>query len=438
MKIKLFCFLTIMMLLMFFPLSSKGQIEGDGEVEINVPTMAGWTVIEEVKNHMDSFEEETNIAIKYHEYPHAEMMAKIVQENQAGTSAFDTAMAGAINQGILEPYMMSLNQFIERDFGSVQAFREKFYPWAIDFGVYDDEIKFLQFHVNAEYCVYNANLFNDPIEKENFKKEYGYDLAPPETPDQLVDVASFFTRPEDDLWGFVIMAKGPPGGWALISRLYGAGLRTVDVETGKAPFEEGKAKQKAIDAVQWWVDLIDKYGVMPKGTAAIAHRDAYEMFISNRAAMSFGWWGDFFPRLADEEIVNTIGESGSFAFPVQNDENGLPISTWGIGISTDSKNPEESWEYIKFLLSKDMQLALSENVGQGSPVVEYNNLAIDNGWVASAMDKELKRGTMPVRIPEGWDILNLYFQNASGLFSLEMTAEEFIDLVINETEEIMN
>lgn len=439
MKSKFMLCLLILTVLFSFQLVAKGEMEsGESKKEINVPAMAGWTVMEEVKKHTDAFSKETGISVKYHDYPHAEMMAKVVQENQADTGAFDTAMAGAINQGIIEPYMMSLNDFIVRDFGSIEAFREQFYPWAIDFGIYDDEIKFLQFHVNAEYCVYNANLFNDPAEKANFKAEYGYELAPPQTPDQLEDIAEFFTRPEKDLWGFVIMAKGPPGGWALISRLYGAGFRTVDIETGEVPFAEEPAKSEAVEAVQWWVDLIDKYGVMPEGTAAIAHRDCYEMFIGNHAAMSFGWWGDFYPKLADPAIVEDIGETGSFAFPVQQEDNGLPISTWGIGISNDSENPESSWEFIKFMLSENMQHSLSENVGQGSPIKEYNKTAIDNRWVAAAMDKELKRGTMPVRIPEGWDILNLYFQNASGLFSMEMDSEEFIELVIEETHSIMH
>lgn len=430
-------FLLIAAFLLNAVLLFGGGGKKGGSNEVNVPTMAGWAVMEEVKAHSDEFKNSTGFELKFHEYPHAEMMAKVIQEGQSGTGAFDVAMAGAINQAIIEPFLIPLDEYIERDFGSVEAFKKKFYPWAIDYGVYDGKVKYLQFHVNAEYCVYRKDLFEDPGEKERFEAEYGYPLAIPETPEQLVDVAKFFTRPEEEQWGFVIMAKGPPGGWAFISRIYGAGFKTADLATGKAPFTSGSDRAKAIDAVQWWADLIQEHKAMPPGTAAIAHRDTYEMFIGGRTAMSFGWWGDFYPRLAQPEVVSAIGESGSFVLPTQNSANGLPISTWGLGITKDAKNPEAAWEFIKFLLSEEVQLALSSKVGQGSPDIAYNEAAIARGWVGEAMSNELKRGSMPIRTQKGWDILNLYFQNASGVYSGEMTSEEFVDKIIRETEKTL-
>jgi multiple sugar transport system substrate-binding protein len=48
---------------------------------------------------------------------------------------------------------------------------------------------------------YRKDLFEDPDEMAAFKAEYGYDLAPPETWDQLMDIAKFFTRPDDPVNG---------------------------------------------------------------------------------------------------------------------------------------------------------------------------------------------------------------------------------------------
>src|SRR5438876_12190426 len=44
--------------------------------------------------------------------------------------------------------------------------------------------------------VYRRDLFDDPKEKSGFKAKYGYELAVPETYDQLRDIAEFFTRPD--------------------------------------------------------------------------------------------------------------------------------------------------------------------------------------------------------------------------------------------------
>src|SRR5439155_2814001 len=49
--------------------------------------------------------------------------------------------------------------------------------------------------------VYRRDLFDDPKEKSGFKAKYGYELAVPETYDQLRDIAEFFTRPDRKLFG---------------------------------------------------------------------------------------------------------------------------------------------------------------------------------------------------------------------------------------------
>jgi len=62
--------------------------------------------------------------------------------------------------------------------------------------------------------IYRKDVFDDPTEKANFKKKYGYDLAPAETRQQELDQAKFFTRKKGEL------LKGKP----LKDDLYGVGL----------------------------------------------------------------------------------------------------------------------------------------------------------------------------------------------------------------------
>ena len=44
---------------------------------------------------------------------------------------------------------------------------------------------------------YRKDLFENPQEKENFQKEYGYELNPPMTWKEFLDIAQFFTRDTD-------------------------------------------------------------------------------------------------------------------------------------------------------------------------------------------------------------------------------------------------
>merc|ERR1711881_182788 len=59
---------------------------------------------------------------------------------------------------------------------------------------------------------YRKDLFENPAEQKSFQSKYGYALAPPKTYSQLRDVAEFFTRPEQNLYGIATYySKGGDG-----------------------------------------------------------------------------------------------------------------------------------------------------------------------------------------------------------------------------------
>jgi len=64
---------------------------------------------------------------------------------------------------------------------------------------------------------FRKDIFNDETEKSNFKKAYNKELAPPETWDEMLDIAKFFTRKsgetlagkklDEDFYGFAFLAQ---------------------------------------------------------------------------------------------------------------------------------------------------------------------------------------------------------------------------------------
>jgi len=60
---------------------------------------------------------------------------------------------------------------------------------------------------DADGWAYRRDLFEDPEEMAAFEAEYGYPLAAPETYDQLYDIANFFTRPDENLYGVGIYTQ---------------------------------------------------------------------------------------------------------------------------------------------------------------------------------------------------------------------------------------
>jgi multiple sugar transport system substrate-binding protein len=60
---------------------------------------------------------------------------------------------------------------------------------------------------DADGWAYRKDLFEDPDNMAAFEAEYGYPLDVPKTFDELMDIANFFTRPEEGLYGVGIYTQ---------------------------------------------------------------------------------------------------------------------------------------------------------------------------------------------------------------------------------------
>ena len=84
--------------------------------------------------------------------------------------------------------------------------------------------------------VYRRDLFDDPKEKAAFKGKYGYDLAAPATYDQLRDIAEFFTRPDQNLFGIGLYGSDDYDACtsAFLNLFWSFGAELWDPKTSKA------------------------------------------------------------------------------------------------------------------------------------------------------------------------------------------------------------
>ncbi len=71
---------------------------------------------------------------------------------------------------------------------------------------FDGKTVGLPFHDGPECLIYRKDLFDSEEEQAKFKAQFGKDLKIPETWDDLMEVAEFFNRPEDQLFGTTFAA----------------------------------------------------------------------------------------------------------------------------------------------------------------------------------------------------------------------------------------
>lgn len=110
---------------------------------------------------------------------------------------------------------------------------------------------------------YRTDWFEHSGEREAFVDEYGYELAPPETWEQLYDIAEFFTRSagetvagetlEQDLYGYSASVSSPGGmARAFLAIVYSMGLDGFDED-----FETDLDDPMLIEGVEYWKRLIE-------------------------------------------------------------------------------------------------------------------------------------------------------------------------------------
>src|SRR5579859_7220967 len=116
----------------------------------------------------------------------------------------------------------------------------------------------LAYHDGPEVLMYRTDLFGDADEQARFARRYGRPLQPPRTWAEFLDVATHFTRPDEELYGCVVAAQpdGHNNVYDFMLHLWSRGGTLLDAKMRPAfASPEGEA------ALGFYVDLIQKHRV---------------------------------------------------------------------------------------------------------------------------------------------------------------------------------
>ncbi len=207
--------------------------------------------------------------------------------------------------------------------------------------------------VDAAGYVYRKDLFEDPEEMTAFQEKYGYALAPPKTYAQLRDIAEFFTRPDEDLYGIATWYSKEYDaitmGFQQVMWSFGASYG--DPDTFKV---DGYINSdKAIKALAYYKDLLQ---FAPAGAPNYYFSETNNEYTAGKVAMAMNYFA-FFPGVLDPEKNPTSHDkSGFFIAPAGPDgDHYISIGGQGMSISTYSKNQKIAKQYLKWFMQKPVQ-----------------------------------------------------------------------------------
>jgi len=223
----------------------------------------------------------------------------------------------------------------------------------------------LPLEADAELLFYRKDLMNDPTEKANFKKKFGYELAVPKTWFQLRDIASFFTRPEKNLYGYISKFGKDYDviTWDFDQVLWCFGGEFWDRDKKMAKgLPNGINSKFGIDAMNYYKSLT---AYAPPGWPTAAF-DTTVNSMSQGLVMFAIEWSSFSPSMFDPKNSKVWDKIG-IAVPPEG-----PAGHWGslggqpMTVSAFSKNQKDALDYLGWIYTYDNLMVYAKAHGHPS------------------------------------------------------------------------
>ncbi|MFH5822417.1 ABC transporter substrate-binding protein [Georgenia sp. AZ-5] len=332
---------------------------------IRVLVSSGHQQFNPVWDRLGEFEQETGITVELDEVGTVDIEGTFLRDVTAGGCTYDAVemLDGAL-PGAAQ-HMADLGAFLDRDGSSPEELLSRHVGWAEGAMTYDDQLKYHPYYSGSKAIAYRQDLFANPDNQAAFEERYGYPLpVPPETPEQIVDVAEFFTGNGTE-YGIVFSGQGDSAETTVADLIFRHGVVGYQDEQGNALWgpEHTENQEIVADAATWITDFVRK-GHAPSEVTAMATGEATSFYTDGRAAMIYDHiylpWAQF----NAENVTSRIGPSGSFEPPNFAEDGSGIVFFWGYGIPECADAQDAGWEFITWLMTEEnLQLALSEGEG---------------------------------------------------------------------------
>ncbi|WP_286971255.1 extracellular solute-binding protein [Flavobacterium sp. UBA4854] len=220
----------------------------------------------------------------------------------------------------------------------------------------------LPFHDGPECLIYRKDLFENKTEKENFKKQFGYELATPKTWQEFSEIATFFNRPEQNLYG-AVFANYPDGHNMVFDFCLQLWTRGGSLLNKKNQIDiHNEAAIKALDFYRKMVN--DKNAVHPK-SREFGSVEAGLAFAEGQAAMAINWFG--FASMA--EVIEESKVKGKIDITSLPSDPGHKTASlnvyWLYTIGSGSKHKKLAYDFLRFATTPESDKLLTTEGGIG-------------------------------------------------------------------------
>ena len=253
---------------------------------------------------------------------------------------------------------------------------------------------------------------DDPEEKEGFKAKYGYDLQPAQNWEQYRDLAEWFTRPEEGLYGTALQGKRHEALWyEWLNFLYSFGGDMMEVQSGSECGPIIVNSPQAVASLEYYKSLMQ---YSPPDTLNYFWDDVMALMQQARVFELIMWNDATYAVSEDAEASRVAGKMGFDLIPQGEGGKVGQVEGWTYLIPTYSKNQEAAFLFIQWMMEHEQQLEQHLNGGASARPDVYADPEVQKlAYAKASMDTNEVAIPKPT-IPESPQITDILVRELSS------------------------
>ena len=319
---------------------------------------AQWSPADYLQQIGNDYEAATGIKVNVVQTPWGDFYTRVGTEWAAKGTSYDLIVGDSqwVGQGVTQGHYVDMTDFMVSN-GLDKSVTEATLRYYGEYPQGSGNYYAYPTEGDANGWAYRKDLFENPDEQAAFMAKYGYALDVPETWDQLRDIAEFFTRPDDGLYGVGIYTQDDYDaitmGYENVMFSYGANWSDADNNVlGVVNSPE------AVAALELYKEL---YSFAPPGTNDAFFQEMNDAYMNGQAAMIMNYFA-FFPVLDSDQ--NPYKDSTGF-FPMPKGPTGeryAALGGQGISINSyiDDTRQQAAFDFVKWFGQQDIQKRWAE------------------------------------------------------------------------------
>ena len=236
---------------------------------------------------------------------------------------------------------------------SFQPQQQLFPNWWRELSWYGDKVYGYPYTGLTAYLCYRKDLLDDPENRRRFKARYHREMAVPSTWKEYMQLAEFFTRPNEHFYGTYISGKQGLALWyEWLNLVYSFGGNILDTQHGWEYGDIVINSPQNVAATEQYVQLIR---FSPPDTLSYGWNEAQSALQQGHAFMGL-LWSDQAPLLEDPATSKVAGKIGYSLIPSNTSQRFSQLEGLTYLIPTESKQPQEAYRFIEWAMSDQVQI----------------------------------------------------------------------------------